>query len=764
MANPGPSSRTQTNFNSGEWSPLLHDRIDFDKFFAAARIQENNFVYPYGGFERRAGTQYISESKSNTKVFLAPFIFSTTTAYIIEFGNNYMRFYSSGAQILSGSLPLEVVTPWTTAQLFELQFVQDDDLMYFAHPDVPRQKLTRTSATSFTLAEVEDITPPLLDENDTDETLTSSVTAIGASGTLTSSVAKFDALHVGSYWQLKHKRDANFVERTLTAGNSGNLVVEGDWRFEVTIGTDETIDAQVEQLSIDGVTWEVLYRVKGEFPEQSLIIKSGTQKTDTTMRVVINSVTDSAAGPITSRAYLENTDAFSIGLVKVTGYTSPTIVSIDVIETLFATTATPYWSEGAFSDFRGHPSAVCIYESRLWYGDGQTYYGSKIDDYEDFPVGTLDTDRIKYKLGGLTQNAIKWMVGQEDLLIGTSGEEFRISTGDSYQPLTPSTIPRQRSQSNKGSDNIQSHIVGETIMFVQRGGRKLREFSYSFENNKYKSPDLTILSEHITSGGIDQLAYQSDPYSNLYAVTGDGNLVGFAYEREQDLAGWYRYVTDGLFESVAVIPGPDGDEVWVSVNRTINSVTKRYIERINPNVWVNQESAFYVDSGISYNGSATSIFSGLDHLIGKTVQVLGDGAVIGEYVVDGAGQIDISSQEAAIAQIGLKFTSTYKPMKFDIDNLRGNSQGQFKQLHEVEIQCLNSMGFKVFDEAGKEINIKWRDMSDNTDTAIPFFSGPKSAKVEGNPGPDPFFTIVQEDPLPMTITSVTARYEITEPI
>lgn len=760
MANPGPSTRTQASFNSGEWSPLLHDRLDFDKFFAAARLQENNFVLPYGGFVRRAGTQYVSESKNNTKIFLAPFIFSSTTTYVIEFGNLYMRFYNNGAPVFSGSTVLEVVTPWTTAQLFQLQFVQDDDIMYLVHPDVPRQKLTRTSATAFSLDEVVDVTPPLLDENKTDDTLI--VDVLTGSGEMISTLAQFNADHIDSYWQLRYQRDANYVQQSAV-GSTSELTVEGDWRFEVHLGTSSSLEANIEQLSQDGSTWEVIRNILVDAQSPQDIIRIGTQETDKQMRVTIVSI---SAG--SGHAYLENISSFSKGLVKVTAFTDATHVDVDVIETLFATTATPYWSEGAFSDVRGYPAAVCIYEERLWYGgsrfEPQTYYGSKIEDYEDFPVGTLDTDRVKKTLGGLTRNAIKWMVGQEDLLIGTSGEAFRISTGDNLQPLTPTVIPRQRSQTNYGSEDLQAQIVGDTVMFVQRGGRKLREFTYSFENNKYKSPDLTVLSEHMTLGGITQMAYQSDLFSILWGITGSGNLIGFAWERDQQLAGWFRYVIDGDYESVAVIPGPDGDEVWVSVNRTINSVTKRYIERINPNVWTDEEDAFYVDSGVTVSGSSTNSFSGLDHLIGETVSVLGDGADFGDHVVDESGEINTGIEFASIAQIGLPIVSRFKPMKFDIDNTRGNSQGQFKQISKVEVLCLRSMNFRIVDDDGKDIKVKWRNMVDKTNTAIPFFSGVATFELTSDVCADPSYTIVQDRPFPMTITSVTTRYEITEPI
>lgn len=154
----------------------------------------------------------------------------------------------------------------------------------------------------------------------------------------------------------------------------------------------------------------------------------------------------------------------------------------------------------------------------------------------------------------------------------------------------------------------------------------------------------------------------------------------------------------------------------------------------------------------------------MDHLIGETVQVCGDGADLGEFVVDESGEVDVSPQTAEVAHIGLQMISRFKPMKFDIDNVAGNSQGQTKQMHRVDFQFYTSMGVDVFDAEGKQVNIKWRDMTDNTNTAIPFFTGPKVAAVNGRPNRDICFTVVQDKPLPMTILGITARYEIAESI
>ena len=762
MAKVGPSSRSQVSWNSGEWSPFLHDRIELGKFSSASRTLQNSVITPYGGFSKRKGTEYLATTRSSGEAWLIPFVYSTTTRYMMEFSAGYIRFFNGGVgdQILSGSAVYEITNPWTIDQIKELHYVQDDDLMYFTHPDVGRHKLTRLTASTFSLAAVADSTPPLLDENKTDTTISASGTT--GSVTLTASDDVFDSGQIDSYFQLKHARDANFVELTGD-GTSATLTVEGPWRFELLVGAAATVGLIVEQQSQDGSTWEKIIDVSSDAQDLSDIVRTGEQSTDKDMRITMSGLSGG-----TARAYLENTSSFSKGLVKITAVGGATSATATVVETLFSTDATPYWLEAAFSDYRGHARTVGLFDNRLFWGGSvyqpQIFYGSKIDDYEDFPIGTLDTDRLKYKLGGATQNAIQWILGQEDLLLGTTGEEYRLGTGDSDTTLVPSVVPKRRRQSNRGSDRIQALLVGEVPLFVQRGGRRLRELFYDVGNNIFKSPDLTILSEHVTEGEIKQVAFSQFPYTYLYATTGDGIVAPMVYERDEEVAGWNRWVTrTDTIESCQVIPGDGDDEVWMIVKRSINGSDVRYVERVSTLAHTAATEYRYQDCFTTYSGAATSTLTGLSAYEGEEVQVLGDGVLFGDYTVSG-GEIDLGTDTVEDAVIGFKIRLEFKPMKFDIDNVAGNSQGQTKVIKKVEVIVKDSLGPEVFDDRGNRINLKWRDMEDLTDTPIPEYTGVKEASIDGRPSEDPFFTLVCEDPYPVTVTSVVTRYSIEESI
>jgi len=639
----GASIKSLLSFNAGEWSPKLDARIDLKKYDSACLQLQNFTLLPYGGAVRRPGTQYIAEVKDSTKATrLVDFEFSTTTTFTIEMGDLYMRFFSNGVQVLSGGSPYEIVTVFTESELFEVKKVQINDIMYMVHPDHPVQKLTRLADDNWTIAEVVFDEPALLDENITTTTLDCSATT-GTGKTLTSSVAQFYPGHVGSYWQVRHLRDGSSVERALTSdgSTSSTFKVKGEWNLRTygywrgTVDLERSVDA--------GATWSVIRQFLGEWDRN--VDAEGDEDDEVYLRVTMSN--HSSTGIPTGatedgRVVLEAVDAFVGGIVKVTAVPTGagpfTTCTVDVIDDLEDTVATIYWSEGAWSDYRGHPRAATIFEQRMIYagtgqdkGNPQTFWGSVTGDYENFRMGTEDADGFSYTLGAQEANAILWMVAQNQLIIGTTGGEWMATGGVSGEPITPTAVQVRR-QSTYGSADIQGRVINEVVMFLQRNGRKMREMAFSFERDGYISPDMTLLAEHITKGGVVQMAYQQQPDSIVWCVTGDGNLIGMTYERSQEVVGWHRHVTDGTIESVSTVYGSGNDEIWLIVNRTIGGATKRYVERFNPTEWTNKEDAFFVDSGITLGPGDTGGITNITNASPAVVTSAGHSVVDGDLL------------------------------------------------------------------------------------------------------------------------------------
>jgi hypothetical protein len=756
--------RTQKNlvsFNAGELSPLLDARVDLDKYSNGCRQLQNAIIETYGAARRRPGLQFVAEAKYPTNpgdsVRLIEFQFSTTTTFVLELGNAYMRFFSNGAPVMDGVNPYEITTPWEIPDLYGVKYAQINDVMYLVHPLYPVYKLSRVADTNWTCEEVDFARPALLDENATDITLTPS----GTTGTITVTATggtPFVADMVGSIFQISYLRTDTNIRKNITSnGNSAsNLRVVGEWRLR----TSGTWDAEVNvERSYDGGTnWELVRVV--ESASDSNYDTTGIEVSDAIYRIRVANYSSSSSSP---RAILEIVDPYGRGYVEVTGFTSSSVVSGTVLTAkgLFGVAATRYWAEGAWSEYRGYPTAVSLFEQRICFAgtahQPQTVWGSAAGDYENFDVGTSDTDAFAYTIGAQERNAIQWLVAQKALLIGTTSGEWSMQGGND-SALTATNVSVRR-QSNYGSKAVQARLVNEVVLFTQRQGLKVREMTYSFERDGYVAPDLTLLAEHITAGGIVQMAYQQQNQSILWAVTGDGMLVGMTYERDQSVVGWHRHVTDGLFKSVVTVYGDGADEVWCVVKRTVNGVAKNYIERFNPVVWENLEDAFYVDSGLSYDGSATTTFSGLDHLKGKTVAVLADGAPVADKVVSSTGVVTLDAA-ASVVHIGLPYETVVEPMRIDSDPNAGVSQGQVKQIRELVVRLNQSLGLSYGDGVTFR-TLSFRDTSDDMDAAPPLFTGDKEIEFDGAFELDSRLVIKQTQPLPLCLLAIVVKYAIT---
>jgi hypothetical protein len=175
-----------TNFTGGELSPRLDGRNDLTKYASGCKTLENMIVYPHGSAARRPGTQFVAEVKDSTKkTRLIPFEFSTTQTYMLEFGNQYIRFYKDNGVILSGASPYEISTPYLEAELFDIKYAQSADVMYICHPNHAVRKLSRTGHTAWTLTEVEFTNGPFLDHNITTTTASPSHKLVGQTTTVT---------------------------------------------------------------------------------------------------------------------------------------------------------------------------------------------------------------------------------------------------------------------------------------------------------------------------------------------------------------------------------------------------------------------------------------------------------------------------------------------------------------------------------------------------------------------------------------------------
>jgi hypothetical protein len=310
--------------------------------------------------------------------------------------------------------------------------------------------------------------------------------------------------------------------------------------------------------------------------------------------------------------------ASSWGWAKIITFTSATQVKIDIKSAFAGTGAVTSWRLGAWSETTGWPSTITFHEERLFLANAraqpQTLWASVSGAYESFaPTGydgvTKDDHALNFTIADDRVNAIRWMSAGKTLALGTTGGEFNLTASSLNEALTPSNVTVRRETTN-GSADIRPERIGAAVLYVQRAGRKIYEMAYSFENDAFNSPELSLLARHLMLSGIKEIAFQAEPWSVLWVVLQDGGLLGLTYMRGQDVVGWHRHRIAGRevrVLSVATIPGGRQDEAWLAVERRVDGIIRRSVERMaaafEPSDPFDKKGAFFVDGGLSFDGA-----------------------------------------------------------------------------------------------------------------------------------------------------------------
>ncbi len=706
----------QNNFTSGEISPRLSARVDFAKYENAVEALENFIILPHGGITRRPGTRYVAEVKdSSASTRLVSFKFNTEQAYILEFGNHYVRFYAQNGTLEDPpGTPVEIRTEYDTVDLPDLHFAQSADTLYIAHKDHVSHKLERTSATTFTISRILLKDGPYQNETVKDTGKPNiSPSAISGTITLTASAALFDF----SSGSLVTDPFATVNgSKVVTVTHAAHGLKSGMW-VEFT-GAALTNGIPAVELNI----WHIVY-VTGTNTYEVVVATTPATSTGTGGGASVTWIHSEDIGVI-----IRIKHASVYGRVRVVDLTSTTVVTAIVEQVLdgFGSDAAAY-RMGRFSHRHGFPRTVTFFEQRLYWagskGFPQTFWGSVEGDFENHAPGANDADAIDFTIGSNEANVIVWILGTQALMIGTAGGEFQ-ARGGADAPVTPTNI-LVRAESSHGSSSIRPLRVSSVILFLQRAGKKLRQLVFSLDEEAFKAPDLSILAEHITSPGVVDLAYEEEPNSIVWMVRSDGVLLSMTYLSEHEVIGWARHSTGtpsapGWFESVATIPHPNGDrdQTWVIVRRTINGATKRYVE------FFDSVGGFYddlgVDSGLIYSGAPTTTLSGLDHLEAVLVGILGDGAKKTDKTVSsGAVTLDGAVSEA---EVGVGFEGLITTLRPEVQ-LDKTIQGLVLSSSTIAIRVHNSADIQV---DGDDIDL--REVIDLMDTAVPLATG--DLKVE----------------------------------
>lgn len=504
--------------------------------------------------------------------------------------------------------------------------------------------------------------------------------------------------------------------------------------------------------------------------EQPFVLNNDSTLT-ITPSAVTGAITLTASSALFTVDFVELEMKVNGGRVEITGYTDTTHVNATVTVELEDITARADWSTPEWSPVNGYPKYVMFFEQRICYGSiatrPQTVWCSKSGDYYDFgkSIPIVASDALAFTLDSGSQNQIQWMASARKMLLGTLGDEWVVS-GGGYEPLSFQTI-RSARHTNDGGESLKALMIGPVTLFLRRLGTVVNQFVFDYNQDSYITVDLSVLAPHLTTENtIVDWDYQQTPNGIVWCVRDDGILIALTFKREHNVTGWHRHLTEdgsGLFKTVACIPGNDKeDEVWVVVERVIDGVSKWYIEVMAPEFRSDDmEDARFLDSHLVYSGAAVTNITGLDHLEGKSVDIMGNGSYMGTFTVEGGTLSEALPKAKTHIVVGLPYISEVRPYFIDILMDNGTIVGRNSRITHVDVFVNRSVGFIIGrddqDEGEFVKAIPFRKPADIMGEPVPQFNGVKHVNFSQGYSRDIDLIIRQTQPYPLTVLGMVDK-------
>lgn len=583
-------------------------------------------------------------------------------------------------------------------------------------------------------------------------TITPSATS-GNGITLTSIKDSFLSTQVGGHIKLSHDMPSVTVSTSTTTsntpkttsgilvGNSWKVISHGTWKGTITI-----------QKSEDNVNWKEYRKYTGN--EDFNVSESGTFDEHTYIRAISTVTSGTLLLDLTRYPYTHE------GTALIKSFVSATEITVDVIEPFGSTDATTEYAFGVWSDAYGYPCCSTFFQDRLVFAANSQYphmiWMSRTGDYYNFGVekvsGTL-TDDSALAVAVISREVFKinHIISAKDLIVLTNGNEWIISGS---QIVTPANPPNPMVQTTRGSNECEPQFIGNRAIYVQRRNGTVRDLGYTYESDNYSGDDLTQLAKNLVDGyDLIDSTFQQEPNSVIYFVRSDGAMLCLTYIREQKVFGWSILSTDGEFESVANVVSNSKDTLYVVVKRTINGATVRYIEVFDEQ----RDSATLADycmtdcSQVITNVTPTTALTGLTHLAGETVQVIGDGRRQPDVTIAANGTATIQDACTKVT-LGLKYTVKGETPNVEMNLKDGSMQGRPKRVVEAYLRLKNSLGGKV----GNTFNVLDSAPYDEflPTGAYSLYTGDKKVTLPGNYNNDGRVCFYHDEPYPFNLNAI----------
>lgn len=740
----------QTSFNAGYLGRNMRGRVDMEKYGQALAECQNFIPLVQGCLKKRSG---FAKADTCAKGWLIPFRFSERNAFILEFTEFKVRFFTKGGkQLNGGGGEVSAVTPYSQADLFNLDgtcslsFAQTGDVIFITNTNYPQQRLTRLANDNWLFEAIVFDTEPFEQSkpDNTDKLTPSAETGnitINATNAGGSPVTKFTADMVGDMVYFEQPLDYTVPpwEVGKTIPNGVERTSDGNTYLSVTNGKSGASKpvflegSRPDGTAPDGVTWQYLH--------------SGW------------------------------------GTARITAFLSGSSVNATVVKRipkLATTNGTTRYGLSAWNETKGYPSHVCFHRERLCFVRKAQVWFSVASDFLNFALreGADITPDMSISLDITSDelNEVTFLVPSDSLLIGTEGSEHAVMEISSNEGFASGNIKSSR-QSGIGSRQVIPQMVSDGVMFAQRQGRKIRQILFNSESNGYQSTDMTVINDEALNGQVIQMAFHGEPYSVLWHVCANGELIGFTINKEQEVMGWHKHPLggNGFCESVAVIPNAETaeDELWIIVSRQINGGTMRTIEYMTPDFnpyYIANEQMNYIDSSVQYDGTnynasftlsmpatlagvnatltgsqalpflvgdlvvitlnglkyyaevtalltsttvtvtalydiplitakstwsrAVDSVSGVSHMLNQTARVAVDGGAHPDCVVSAGGVVTLNSR-FSVVRVGYPVASYMKTLNIEAGSQNGTAQGKIKRIHKVMLRLLDSLGGRI---------------------------------------------------------------------
>lgn len=733
--------RLQDSFNGGEVSRRLQSRPSLSIYNIAGAEIGNMAASVEGAIVKRPGTWYRAAALVSA-AWLSPYAFNATQSYVLEWSEGKIRFMTNNALLEVGGDAVEVVVPYTANEAPGVWRWKSFDVQYLAHGGHPFASLRRTAADAFSYVTETLKGGPFGDIND-DEGLTvtmSGVLTVGGAVTIDANSNRFNANMVG-----------------------GHMLVEAP----------DFADVMAWQTGLDGIVVGSLRRSEGRVYEALTAGRTGTeapfhlrgdQWDGDNVGTDINS-----KGPYGVKWRYRH-DRY--GVVRITGYTDANTLTGIVeraIPLSLAATSTRRWAHSLFSADAGFPQLCCLWRGRMWLFRDNELAGSVSGGYRDFSEfdesGAATPDQAIRLRMDIPDRALWVRPDRQAMIIGTASGEYAIGPINPSERISADNL-QIVPQSGHGSKQVEPLSTAAELIFAQRGGRKLRAATYDFGQDRYLADNMTLWARQITRGGIRQLCYQAEPEELLWMLKNDGTAASHPYNPAQDTKGWCPTlaIEEATILSQVSIPSPDGarDDVWILVDRDGVRSIEQLADWWDEEAGLGAQDGCHLDSALAYDGAPTTVFSGLDHLAGKEVGVLADGAELPVMKVAADGTLTLGQARSRVL-IGRLYTARYTTLRPDVPLRDGTTIGRIKRVIGLVASLLDSFGVKAGDRGGKLDRLVNRSASDPMGSGPSLFSDWTETKaIGGGYSRRGQVTLEDRSPFPWVMPALVTKLDVGE--